>query len=109
MTVSTNIFLNSLSAHTQKKQVINLIINTHDRVKNQVLTCGYNLNPLGEHFEDELVPKQIIKSDDLSLINHYEELNYLKIGLTKQWIERIDDERFKIIRDKVENIMSKLA
>ncbi len=109
MTVRTNIFLNSLSVHTQKKQVINLIINTHDVVKNQILTEGYKLNGAGEHFEEELVPKQIVKSEHLSLINYYEELNFLKIGVTKHWIDRIDDERFKMIREKFEDIMSKLA
>lgn len=108
MNEQTEILINSLRVYKLKKQVVNLINNTHDRVKNEVLSKGITLNAFGHQFEDEVVAYQIITSQNKTLVAFYGELNYIKRGLTKEWIPVIGDERYEIIRQEVENIFNTL-
>lgn len=106
METRTQILINDLLNFENLSEAIQLVLNNHSALKKQLKAKELSF------FNDELPLSQEIVSGHnindeqvLEDIRFYEEINYIRIGLTKQWIYNIyEPERYNKIRKSVVNI-----
>lgn len=106
MELRTQQLIENLLNYDSLSEAVSFVLSEHSILKSDLESKGINF------FNDELPLSQDIVSGHnnnnpkvLDDIKYYEELNYIRVGLTKQWIYNVyEPNRYNKIRKSVVNI-----
>lgn len=105
----TSCLINKLSELKDKKDIIDLVDNTHKGLKNKLFIKGTKFFEDISAFSQDIIGGQTFYGlDEVTDVHSYEEINYIRVGLKTGWVTMIDDnERFDSIKNEVKNIITK--
>lgn len=82
----------------------------HQKQKKTLMDKGVTFYDIGSQFSEDIVGGQRFRGAEYVEEAHsYEELNYIKTGLTTGWVTRLEDiERYQEIENIVSSIVDQL-
>jgi hypothetical protein len=87
-----------------RDEIARYVNDQHYAIKLTLTNKGYRFN---DSYEDLEGGQVINNRQDLGDSKYYEELNYIKQGLSKSWSDNLSDiERFTNIRDEITDILN---
>ena len=106
----TNALFKELKNCKTKDEAIKTIIYKHNEIKSKLAAVGLTFFETGLHFSESIHGNQIISGDNnIYLAYFYDELNYIKYGLTIEWYSRIDNtDRYSEIQKATREIIDNL-
>jgi len=94
-----------------KDEFMQMLETEHQRIKNKLMQKGIMFFDIGSPFSEDMVGDQkFVGAENVGEALYYEELNFIKNGVTTGWVTRLEDvEKFQEIQTMVSVIADKLS
>ena len=103
---NTRNLINNLYHCENQEDMLSLVHSEHQRIKSLLLKEGIKFHNEKDIFSQDIQGGQTVYDQkSVECARSYEEINYIRNGLSKKWVTMIDEmERYEPIKGEVQEI-----
>lgn len=110
MEKSTNELITNLEVCTSMVELMEMIQKEHKKIKSSLTQKNVKFYKIGNLYSEDIIGNQeFVGVTNIYEAHYYDELNYIKAGLTSGWVTRLEEiNRFQEIKNSVCKIIDQL-